>query len=211
MNLSKFQTAPDILPVESIFVPDIGHWFTPKGIPVYEVIKPGSNIVRLQLVFLAGRPYEEKKMVSLCCAHLLQEGAGKLNANQISEKVDYYGASLNTYATLDTINIDLVCLRKHFSKLVKTLVSILTLPHFDSNELSSFISRKIQKLQNDLSKNDVLAYRHLTEAIYGKEHPYGYNSSASHYQKVTPDDLRTHYSNFLQSSNCYIFLAGTPI
>jgi hypothetical protein len=39
--------------------------------------------------------------------------------------------------------------------------------------------------------------RHLTEAIYGKDHPYGRNALPQVYQAITVEDMREHHRQFL--------------
>ena len=48
----------------------------------------------------------------------------------------------------------------------------------------------------------------MTEQIYGKEHPYGYNSTAQLFDNITRADLLSHYQQFYVSGNCQIFLTG---
>ena len=86
--------------------------------------------------------------------------------------------------SLDTITIQLVCLKKYLSLFIKPFEYVLNNPRFKKKELKSYVKRRSQKLLIDLNKNDVISYRQLTEAIFGSDHPYGYNSSEELYKKL---------------------------
>jgi len=57
-------------------------------------------------------------------------------------------------------------------------------------------------------KVDGVAYRELTAALYGNEHPYGYNSTTELYRALEREQLITHFNHFYHNKNCQIILAG---
>lgn len=199
---------PKINRIRSVVSPLVDLKRTNNGISIYEILKSECEVVFLEIVFKVGRFEEDKKMISRCTASLLTEGAGKWSSSEISEIVEYYGASLNVSSDLDHSTLRLVCLKKYFSQFEQILIAILNEPHFDSEELSLFINRKIERLKEDLSKNDLISFRYLTEAIFGADHPYGYNSTEELYQNVTCDDLKAYFNENYRSNNAIVFLAG---
>ena len=68
--------------------------------------------------------------------------------------------------------------------------------------------RNQQRLQVELAKPDVIAYRRITEPIFGKDHPYGYNSYPETYEELERRDLEDHYRRFFTAGNCTIILSG---
>lgn len=199
---------PDIQEVKNLTVPPPQVWQLPNGIPVYETNLGTQDIVKLELVFFAGRPYEKKKLAFRGTAALLREGTARYSSADIAETFDYYGGSLSLPVSLDTATAQFYSLSKHFEKLLPLLAEILAEPAFPQNELDSFIERNQQRLQVDLTKNDVVAYRKFTELLYGEEHPYGYNSYADTYAALTRDDLVAHFKQNYVTGNCLIFLSG---
>lgn len=206
--MQKLHKAPPIQSINTIQLPEVDSYKGPKGVPIYEIVKPNCNVIKMELVFMAGRPYEHKPLVATCCAYQLREGSKELTSKKIAENIDFYGASLNIEASLDTINIQIVCLKKHFKNVVYILGSLLKEPTFPAKELKTFIRRRVENLKVDLAKNDILSYRLLTELLFGAEHPYGYNSSEYFYSSITREDLIRHYTDFLILENCYVFMAG---
>jgi predicted Zn-dependent peptidase len=199
---------PDIQEVKNLTVPPPEVWHLPNGVPVYETNLGTQDIVKLELVFFAGRPYEKKKLAFRGTAALLKEGTAHHSSADIAEVFDYYGGTLALPVSLDTATVQFYSLSKHFDKLLPVLAEILAEPTFPEEELKPFIERNIQRLQVDLTKNDVVAYRKFTELLYGEEHPYGYNSFADTYSALTRDDLVEHYQANYVSGNCLLFLSG---
>ena len=179
-----------------------------NGIPV-QVLNIGTQeILKLEVVYFGGRPFEEKKLVGRATAQVLKEGTLHHNAQQIAETIDFYGGSISTPVYLDTSNIVLFCLKKHFEKLLGLLSEILHEPIFPKEELQTFIRNGQQRLQIDLTKNEVVAYRKITEFIFGEEHPYGYNSVADTYLNLQQKDLQAHHKKNYTDGNCMLFLSG---
>ncbi|MFK7933157.1 MAG: M16 family metallopeptidase, partial [Saprospiraceae bacterium] len=104
--------------------------------------------------------------------------------------------------------IVLYSLNKHFAKLLPILADMLRTPQFPQDELDALKQRNIQRLQVDLTKNDVVAYRQLTEHIFSKEHPYGYNSLSETYEKLQREDLLQHFQTSYVANNCTRFISG---
>ena len=88
------------------------------------------------------------------------------------------------------------------------LEDIIKNPIFPEDELRKYKNNNIERLKVDLTKNDVIAYRAITEKIFSDTHPYGYNSQMGDYDAVVREDLLTHYENNYGHNNCMIFLSG---
>lgn len=199
---------PRIREVKNLVVPPPDIWHLSNGIPVYETNLGTQDILKLELVFFAGRPYERKKLASRCAAALMREGTRQRTSAELAETIDYYGGTLSMPISMDMAGVQLHTLTKHFDKLLPLVTEMLSGPMFPQDELDSFIVRNKQRLQVDLTKNDFVAYRKFTEMLYGADHPYGYNSYAETYEAITRDDLVTHFQENYTSGNCLIFLSG---
>ena len=202
------KTPPPIHEVTSLTLPYPSVSHLDNGIPVYETRSGTQEIMKIEVVFLSGRPHEHKRLVSRSTARMLREGTKSYNAAELAEQVDFYAGTLQTPVNLDTGGIVLYCMTKHFPKLAPILAEILLEPTFPEKELTTYTENNIQSLLVELSKNDVLAYRKITEIIFGENHPYGYNSTPDDYKALTRTDLIKHHQEHFTSDNCLIFLSG---
>lgn len=200
--------APPIHPIQNLSLPRPVIHTLDNGVRVYETSMGTQDVVRLEIVFFAGRPQERKRLVSRATLGLLREGAGPYSAAEIAEKLDYYGSSLSTPFNLDSANLVLYALSHQLDKVLPLLVAMLENPVFPAEELDAFIQRNLIMLAEDLSKPDVVAYRQITELIFGAGHPYGYNSWPETYTQLRRDDLVEHFNRLYTCDNCEIFISG---
>jgi len=208
INLTNFKIPPKISALDTIVWPEVVTDSADNDIPIYQIIKPSSEIVLIDIVFTAGRLQEQKQMVASCTAALLSEGTKMKSSQEIAELVDFYGATLRIRADFDTCSIKMLCMTKHFTELKPLLEEILLSPSFDSSELELLKSRRKERLKTDLQKNDIVSYRKLTESMFGEYHPYGYNSEIEKYKTVQTEDLKKHYEEYFIAQNCKCFVAG---
>ncbi|HHM21166.1 MAG TPA: insulinase family protein, partial [Bacteroidetes bacterium] len=201
-------TMPPIRQMPLLKVPRPDVWFMSNGIPVYEIDLGTQEIVKLELVFFAGRPFEQKKLAARATLAMLKEGTRNYSPAAIAETMDFYGATLLCPLHTDTSVVQLYSLSKHFEKVLPILAEVVSAPLFPQKELDNFIQRNQQRLQVELTKNDVLAYRHFTELLFGEDHPYGYNSFPETYAALSRDDLRRHFELNFTTGNCSVFLSG---
>ena len=199
---------PQIKEINNIHVPDFQKYTLDNQIPVYEVNLGTQDILKMEIIFRAGRPFEHQKLVARATAALLREGTQKRKAAEVHEMVDFYGGTLTVPVNLDTSNIVLYSLVKHFEKLLTLLSEIITEPAFPEDELEIFKKNNKQRLQVDLTKNDVVAYRTVTEKIFGKQHPYGYNSLPETYDELSRQALVKHFERNFHAGNCLIVISG---
>jgi len=166
-------------------------------------------VMRMEIVFRAGAGLEKKTGVAEFMAGLMSEGTEQLSSADFAEKIEFLGATLQTRGGVDTVRIKLFTLTRFFPQLIELVRDILQFPAFDPQELKVYTSNKLERLRIDLKKNEVLAYRHLTEAIYGKQHPYGRNALPQDYELITVEDLHHHHKQFVIPQNGMIFLSGS--
>lgn len=200
--------APPIASIHHLELPPYQVHRLSNGIPLYVIHLGDQEVCKLELVFHAGRPYEHKPLAARATLSQLKEGTLRYSAADIAETLDFYGATLQTPYSLDTSNVALYTLNKYFHKALPVLAEILGHPTFPQHELDNFIQRNQVELQVELSKTDVVAYRKITELIFGEHHPYGYNSYPETYAALTRDDLLQHFHQHYLAGNCSIFLSG---
>lgn len=200
--------APPVADLSRLELPPYETQRLSNGIPLYVVNSGTQEVVKLEVVFHAGRPWEHKHLVARATLSQLKEGTAHHDTAAIAETFDFYGATLQTPYNLDTSSIVLYSLNKHFHKVLPLMAELLESPTFPKKELDTFIQRNQVELQVELSKTDVVAYRTITEMVFGSGHPYGYNSFPETYESLSRDDLVEHFQKHYVSENCAIFLSG---
>lgn len=187
-------------------IPELIH--LDNGIPVYVTNLGTQDVIRLEVVYRAGRPFEKKRLAGRATAAMLKEGTRLHDAATVAEIIDFYGASLNQPFNLDTGNLVLYSLSRHFESVLPLFTEMLDCPVFPESELKSFVKRNQKALKTDLAKTDVVAYRTVTEKVFGEDHPYGYNSTLDTYDTLEREDLVEHFERCYGIDNCTVFISG---
>ncbi len=206
MTINRSQ--PEIHEIEKFVLPSYERRSLDNGIPIYVLHSSEPDIFKLEIIFKAGRYYESEKAVAKITAGLLKEGSLNFSSAEIARRIDFLGASVVTGSGMDYAFIQAHFLGKYFSELIDIISEFTFHPVFDERELSKFKNRQIERLKVELSKNEVLAYRYLTEHIYGKDHPYGYSTDIQDYNFVTRQKVLDHYTKYYNSDQCTIFITG---
>lgn len=147
-------------------------------------------------------------MVSRATARLLREGTKEHSGADLAERLDFFGSSLQTPVQLDTANLVLYSLRKYAEHTLPLLASMVLDPAFPEEELAMFQENNIRELSVELEKGEVVAYRMLTELLFGAEHPYGYNSTPELYRAVTRADLAAFHARWFRADRMSLFISG---
>ncbi len=207
-DMPNRKTPPIINQVQNLHLPPTGLVHLDNGVPVHILHSPVHQVLKVELLFWAGRPEESKRMVSRATSRLLREGTTKHKGAEIAEFFDFYGASLSVPTNLDIASFSLFAIKKHAPKVLPMFAEVLLDPVFPQAELDTFVRNSVHELQVELEKNEVLAYRKITELIFGENHPYGYNSVPDDYTALTKQDLTDYYEKWYRPSNCLILASG---
>ncbi|MEN0005426.1 MAG: pitrilysin family protein [Bacteroidota bacterium] len=199
---------PAINAIKNLRLPPISTDQLSNGVPVYSINMGTQDVVKIEIIFKAGRPFEEKRLVARATNSLIKEGSAKYPANVLAEELDFYGCTLSTPFSLDTSTVAVYCMNKHLPKVMPIIGEVLQGPAFSQRALDAYIRRSAQQLKIDLAKSDVLAYRQVTEHIFGESHPYGYNSFEDTYGALERADLQQHYERAYRSNNCQVVMSG---
>ncbi|WP_316815347.1 pitrilysin family protein [Pedobacter nyackensis] len=178
-----------------------------NGIPVFTINAGKQELVRIEFIFENVNWNASKPLDAIAVSHLINNGTSTLSAKEIADKVDYYGAFLQTEYGADQTCIKLYTLNKHLNSVLPILRSILNDSVFPEQELAIFIQNQKQSLQVSLQKNDFLARKHFANALFG-DTPYGSNIQPSHYETIKRTDLLDYFKAAYKAENCTIFVAG---
>ncbi len=178
-----------------------------NGIPVFTGNACEQELVRLEFVFENVNWDVQKPLQAIAVNGLVNSGTHKLSAQQIAEKVDYYGAFLQTEYNVDYITVTLYSLTKHLPAVLPILWSVLNESVFPGQELDIYKQNQKQQLQVSLEKNDYLARKSFAHAIFGAK-PYGSDIGLADYDRLQQADLLAYFKAAYQPMNCTIIIAG---
>jgi zinc protease len=200
--------APEINLIDSVSLPKVEQATLDNGVPVYLINEGEQDVMKIELVFKAGKWYEEKNLVSDLANRMMREGTKTKSAKEIADTFDYYGANFNTDTGFETAGISLYTLSKHVAHLLPLISEILRESIFPEHELRTVLTNRKQRLSVELTKNDFLANRHFVNALFGSKHPYGRVTEFGDFDMIKVEDLKAFFKRYYQPANLFIIVSG---
>lgn len=200
--------APPVNQLEDFSLPQSEKVTLPNGSELYSLVNTTQPVIRLEIVFEAGKWYEPSKGVSFFTSKLLMEGTKTKSAKEIANILDFYGASLECNQGFDWATLTLYCLSKHYHILLPLVEEILTEATFPETEFKLLKQRTIQNLQVERKKPAYLAMEQMTKNIYGPDHPYISGLEAESIERLNLDDIKSFYNKHYNLANAKIFICG---
>ena len=179
-----------------------------NGIKLYEVNNGTQDIIKVDIVFKAGRVNETTIAASKAAIGLLREGSSNKNSRELAYLYDFYGCSVKLSAGIEYSSVTLVCLTRYFAHVWPEWLNMILEPAYAPEEIEKYKNVASQKLKNQISKNEIISYRLITEKMFGSQHPYGYNTQPENIMALKKSDILNFYKNNCQLDNCFMVLSG---
>lgn len=180
----------------------------PNGVRIYSLSAPEYEVIRFSFIFAAGSSWQDAPFCASATINNLAEGSKNATAQQISERLDYYGSYFDVTIDRDWSVVTFVCLTKFFKETMELAREILLEPLFPEAELRVYCDKSRQNLIINRTKVDYNARELFAKSIYGADHPYGNSSDTSMYDKLTREDVVSFYDKFYTAANCFVVLSG---
>lgn len=180
-----------------------------NGLKVHSLNGCSEPVLNLSIMLKSGRYYQNKEMLSGFAMSLLKKGTKNMSANEISEKLDFYGATLYTQSGMYMASVSLNCLSEKLEFILPIVKDVLTECNFPDVELQLEKNRQIQTIEINEEKTNYLASLEFNKALFGAEHPCGYLPTKENINSIKREDLLEYYNSKIQlNDESYIVLSG---
>jgi predicted Zn-dependent peptidase len=141
---------------------------------------------------------------------MLTEGAGKRNALQLADAIDFLGANLSASAGQHTT---IVALHTPLSKLdsaLTLLADVALRPQFPSEELERTRKELLTTLVQWHDEPRAIASVLFNETLYGPKHPYGKPEIGNEQslRSFIAEDLKQFHQTYFHSNNATLIVVG---
>ncbi len=203
---------PIVGPAKAFPVPKPVEFVTENGIHVLLVERPELPIVSATFVVPVGvssDPANEPGLANIT-VDMMDEGAGKRGAVELSTAIGDIGASLSLSAGLDASYASVSSLKGHFGEAFGILSDVVARPHFDPVEwkrVSSLWKNSLKKRADDPGSVASLV---ASAAIYGRDTPYGHPSLGllTKADAVTLTEAKRFYQGSFRPDRATLVIAG---
>ncbi len=179
-----------------------------NGIPVYLIDTGTQELIKIDFIFNAGKWHEEQLLLADFTNNMLKEGTKNYTSQEIAEKIDYYGAHLETSTGSDIASVSLYTLNKYLENVICVVEDVIKNPVFPKKELTTFIQNKKQEFLINNEKVRHIASRMFNKQIFGSGHPYGKTAVIDNFNKVTSEALAAYHIKHYTHLDCKIIVSG---
>ncbi len=179
----------------------------PGGVNLHFVNSGNTELLRLEIIFKAGKWYQQKTGQAVLTSKMLLEGTKSFSSAEISQIFETNGAFFEISCGMDFVNFTVYCINRNLPKLFPVILEVINEPIFPEQEFQLAKDIQIQNLKVNLKKNHYLASLLLRKNLFGANHPYGTTIAINDIEALTKNDLQTHFNQFIQN-NFEVIVAG---
>ncbi|MEM7550400.1 MAG: pitrilysin family protein [Bacteroidota bacterium] len=200
--------APDFKTLTNLTVPKIQLVKLPNGVTLYHFRSDNVEVVKIEFVFDAGTWFEKVSSASFFTGKSFLSGTQKRKSNEILELIDFYGAFTELNHGPDFISLAVYLPSKNISNLVPLLEELIFESIFPEEEIKLKKAQKVQQIELEEKKNNVLASKKFREILFEPNHPYGRRITKRDIKDVNRAQIIEHYQKHVIGKSFKIFLAG---
>jgi zinc protease len=184
----------------------------PNGLTLLVAEKHNLPLVMVNVCVQAGTLVEPPQKAGLAnlTASLLPEGTESRTSIQVSEAIDFMGASLASSGDNDFVTVTLSILKKDIDQGFEILSDVLQNPAFVENEIQKHKKRIVGMIQVNQEDPGYVAGRAFEKALFGEAHPYGRPvlGNAESVQELNRQDVVAFYQRFYKPNRTIMAIVG---
>lgn len=186
-----------------------------NGIDVWYVYNEIVPLMSMKVVFNRGASQDpaDKSGLSSLTAAMLKEGANGRTAQQISDDIEFIGASLNPSITQDAAAITLQVMTQYFEQGLDILNDIWLKPDFTQTSYDRLQKIILNGLKQREDSPNAIAKLASNREYFGDEHPYSRSTDGyiETIQKIDLKDIKENYTSlFTPDRAAFIAVGNIP-
>jgi len=179
-----------------------------NGINLYWLKETQDNTVKLDLIWEAGSKHQNKPLVASFTNALLLAGTDKLNAKEISDKIDFEGGYVSHDIDKDQAGITLYGLDEKIASIFEIFSNALNNATFPKSEVAKLIDIRKNGFKISMEKVSTLCRQAFNKNIFGENTQYGKVATFEDFDKVTQADIISYFKQMYLGSKPTLFLVG---
>ncbi|MCB9537893.1 MAG: insulinase family protein [Myxococcales bacterium] len=201
------------LPAPTAFTPPVAEVLKPKGAPpVWLLARDDLPLVTVQVVIPYGSAADPagKGGVAALTAEMMEQGAGRRGALELSHAVDRLGASLTVTADRDLSAARLVVLKQNLKPALALLADVVGRPRFEDAEWGRTHPVWLAGLRTRAFEPSAVASVAADAALFGAGHPYAHpvDGTVESVEGVTLADVKAFHARHWRPDRATVVVGG---
>lgn len=208
-NPPQKSVLPEITPMP-FHIPEIQRIVTDNGVEAWLIQEPSTPVIAVSILFNGGAASDPERLTGLSslAVSLLDEGAGRLNAEKFQEILAEKAINMSFNNGPDNISVDMTTLADNKEKAFELLNTVLTKPRFDRRAVRRVKEQMYAAIESRKGQPTSLVYERWLKQVY-KNHPYSrLLPTKSGIRGITRANLKGLVRNRFTKDNMYIGVVG---
>lgn len=193
-------------------VPDVWKDELSSGMLLFGIENNEVPLVQFQIHLKGGMLLENKNKigVSNLLSDLMTKGTANKTAEQLESAIETLGASINTYATKESIIISGNSLAKNYAKTMALVQEILLEPRWDEKEFDLLKQSVLSQIERQKAEPNSIAANEFDKLIYGDNHILSNDhlGTEASVNEINMDDLKAYYVNYVSPNTAKVHVVG---
>jgi predicted Zn-dependent peptidase len=198
------RSAPPHAEIKSIQLPQAINISLANGFPLTILNGVSQEVIKIDVVFTASKWNEPAIGLAHLTASMLEKGTSKMNAFQIADFFERYGASVEISSGFDFTTLSLYTPAKNLTQILPLFILLFTEPEFPESELIILKNLLIQNLSINNEKTSYVASKVFRQELFGKSHPYGSTIEEDHLKKLSSDNLKEFFKTHFKPAHVFV-------
>ncbi|HKY05713.1 MAG TPA: pitrilysin family protein, partial [Blastocatellia bacterium] len=141
-------------------------------------------------------------------AHLVTEGAGRRDSEELAREVERLGARLSAAAADDYSSIGFASIAENAERMIELLADVVLRPTFADEEVALFKENRIQELKVQRQEPAFVVSEQFNRLVYGS-HPYAVSAPTPEtVAAMTRSQIASYYRSRYTPSGSVIVIVG---
>jgi zinc protease len=203
---------PDLGAPPAVAFPALQRAQLKNGLKVVLTERKGVPVLDFRLRLEGGSTLDTPQTAGLATLtmDLLDEGAGKRNAIQLSEELQRLGTTLSSGASSDVSVVSMTALKPNLEPSLALLADVLLSPQLAQSDFERLKNQRLAAIKQEMNNPTGIASRLGPRLMYGPGHPYALPASGleASVQKLTRDDVAAFAKNVLKPGSATLSVVG---
>ena len=192
-------------------IPNVEKITLDNGIKVYLLQDKSLPIFRASVRMNAGSflvPTEKTGLASICGTVMRTGGTTKWSGDEIDEKLEAIGGSVETSIGLESGSASVNVLSDYTDLGLDVLSEVLRHPKFEEDKIELALVQARSGISRRNDDPQAISFREFRKVIYGADSPYARQTEYATLNNITRDDLVEFHNKWYKPQNMQIAIWG---
>jgi len=203
---------PALGPAPALRLPSVQTATLPNRLRLAVIEMHEVPVVDISIVIDAGAVADPADLPGLATftANMLDEGAGRRSALEISEEADFLGASLGTTAGYDVASVFLHVPKRQLRPALDLMADVVLRPTFADSEIARQRELRRTAILQQRDQPVAMANTSFPAIIFGDQHPYGrpLGGNEASTAMLSRDQVSQLYQTYYRPEHARVLVVG---